>query len=454
MKIFMSNVCKIYGLPESIKKELKILLTKVNPQYYMLRNIKNVSKEDFTFRLYKEDGDTFIFPRGEILKIIDVLKKRFDCKIIDGCSQGNEIEINGNLYDNLDDFQKEAIDNLVNKRQSILLSPTGSGKTLIMAGLIEKLKLSSLIVVHNSLLRDQWRNVFKKYFNYKCGLYGYGEKEIKDITISTIQSLWRLSNEQILEMSERFGIVVFDECHKVPARQIFRVANQMKCKYRFGVTGTVKRKDGLDFLIESAFGRIYSVDESEVKRIMNPEVHVVILPKLFYLYSSWHSLVECISQSKTRNEIIVENVKEYVKYGPNLVVVDRISHAKLLYDMLRMNVPTGLILGEVDIETREEIKRKILSGEIKVLVATRNIISEGVDIPNLSVLHLVIPTSNNLFLEQIVGRIRRISPGKKYSIIIDYVDQDEILYSMFVKRRSFYKKKNWMIKYQKGEFYE
>jgi superfamily II DNA or RNA helicase len=126
------------------------------------------------------------------------------------------------------------------------------------------------------------------------------------------------------------------------------------------------------------------------------------------------------------------------------VVVERLAHGDNLCAILRKELGdkrVAIMVGDTENEIRVKIKEKIMSKELKVLIATRKLICEGADIPALSCLHVTMPYNNRLLTEQLVGRLRRIAEDKLPPIVKDYIDvYVSELKNKGIRRRAIYKK--------------
>ncbi|OGV35571.1 MAG: hypothetical protein A2020_07160 [Lentisphaerae bacterium GWF2_45_14] len=133
-----------------------------------------------------------------------------------------------------------------------VVMPTGAGKTYFAVMAINAVKRPALIIVPTIDLMMQWASVLEKFFGIKCGMLGGGSKEILDITVSTYDSA--VLNMEFI--GNRFGIVVFDECHHLPG-PVNRLAGSMcLAPYRLALTATPEREDEGEKLIHELVGPI------------------------------------------------------------------------------------------------------------------------------------------------------------------------------------------------------
>ncbi len=151
-----------------------------------------------------------------------------------------------------------------------------------------------------------------------------------------------------------------------------------------------------------------------------------------------------ISNDAARNTLIATDIKIEAHAGKKcLVLTERKEHAEMLRAYLRREFETILFSGDLSFRQRRLALQKIKSGRFKILIATGQILGEGVDIRDLEVLFLAFPISFHGKLEQYVGRIRRDGGPKQ---VYDYRDAAvPILEKLWKKRLTFYKKSGFVI---------
>ena len=143
-------------------------------------------------------------------------------------------------------------------RKSLISLPTGKGKTILAIALAAKLRTRALVLVHKDDLVDGWQKDIDLCFGgaFKPGLIKAKKREIgKYITIATVQTLSRMSAEELSRYTEEFGLVIQDECHHV-GLNIFNIINEFNSSYKLGLSATPKRSDGLDFVFDLFFGGV------------------------------------------------------------------------------------------------------------------------------------------------------------------------------------------------------
>jgi superfamily II DNA or RNA helicase len=197
------------------------------------------------------------FPRGCIK---DHFSMCHNIEIIDH-TVTNPAQLPGsNIH--LRDFQKEAVQKLLQRNQLVLHSPSGSGKTVILLYTIAMRGQKSLVFVHTRDLAVQWRDRCKKFLNFEPGIISSDQVKIKDITIAMVQSL---NKPLSIDFVNRWGLIALDECHHTPAISFNRLVQQFPARYRYGCSATIGgRSDGQDFMIPAVFGGIVKVNQEEL----------------------------------------------------------------------------------------------------------------------------------------------------------------------------------------------
>src|SRR6056300_641843 len=173
-----------------------------------------------------------------------------------------------NLPFEIRDYQFDAVCKALEKKRAILLSPTGTGKSLIIYVLLKYfLSMISdgnqkvLIVVPTTSLVEQMYNDFKDYGmlveNGCHRIYSGKDKDTnKSVVISTWQSIYKLSSAWF----EQFGMVIGDECHGFKSKSLTSIMNKCtEAAYRFGTTGTLDGTQTHELVLQGLFGRVYKV---------------------------------------------------------------------------------------------------------------------------------------------------------------------------------------------------
>jgi superfamily II DNA or RNA helicase len=236
-----------------------------------------------------------------------------------------------------------------------------------------------------------------------------------------------------------FGHLVVDECHRVPAALFTDVVSRFDCHYLLGLSATAFRSDeGTTRLISIFMGdRIHQVDQAELQAvgaIVKPELVRRKTTFTHHYRGDYQALITALTSHQGRNLQIVEDVVQAAtteSAGVLLIVSDRVSHCEVFAEQLaQRGQSVALLTGQTPPEKRVQIVRRVQDGELRILVATLQLIGEGFDCAGLSTLFLTTPITFEGRLLQVLGRIMRPSAGKKAQVF-DYVDE-----SVSVLRRS------------------
>lgn len=417
------------------------LLTYENPDYFQKMNmglsVHGVSKEVKTWVLNNRELQ---IPRGEALKIKpyfgNLWKPEFDHP-----DHPVKLQYINDDFE-LDQHQVGAVAAMQQYRQGIIHAVTSAGKSLmILKGIVESGQ-RGLIVVHRKVLMQQFLEDIDKYIRDEKGnkitpgIVGGGKSSIGDITIAIDKSL----SKNLPAYQGAFGVVVLDECHLAPAKTIFDLINNINSKKRFGFSGTLKRKDGKQFLMFATFGSIIHTIEKEV--LLEAGRVVPVYPKILESETrfDWDQVVtalteqehsnptvkarqlqeEVIANDPERQRLIVDHVKRLYDVGGKTLVMSRYvepcySLQKQLLE--RFNIESGVITGK---NAKEAVAsyQDMKHGDSKVIFATIGCVSTGVSISDLWDGVLISPIhTNELLLHQIRGRLMRTAPGKNHGTL-------------------------------------
>ncbi|MEM7676846.1 MAG: DEAD/DEAH box helicase family protein [Myxococcota bacterium] len=137
--------------------------------------------------------------------------------------------------------QKEALDAWwAAGGRGIVELPTGAGKTFVAVLAIAKVMRPALVVVPTIDLMVQWQKVLAEHLNQPVGVVGGGEKDRQSLTVTTYDS----AAAQVEFHGDKFGLMVCDECHHLPAPGYRFIAEGSLAPFRLGLTATLARQDG------------------------------------------------------------------------------------------------------------------------------------------------------------------------------------------------------------------
>ncbi|MCX5881505.1 MAG: DEAD/DEAH box helicase [Deltaproteobacteria bacterium] len=329
-------------------------------------------------------------------------------------------------------FQKAAVEALRPKHFGTLSAPTGSGKTIMAMAIIADRRQPALIIVHTQDLADQWVKRIESFLNIPeadMGRLGGGKKNIgTHITVALVQSLYKCAEE----IAPRIGFLIVDECHRCPSRTFTEAVSLFDSKYMLGLSATPWRRDNLSKLIFWHLGDIqYSIDKHEL--VSSGDIlpaQIIERPTEFKAHhdpaKAYSKMLAELTADDLRNRLIASDVAIEAEKtdGICLVLSDRKQHCETLRAILafRHKIAAELLTGDVDAGKRALVLKELAEGNIKVLIATGQLLGEGFDCPNLSSLFLATPIRFSGRVLQYIGRVLRPAPGKHQARIFDYVD--------------------------------
>lgn len=312
--------------------------------------------------------------------------------------------------------------------------------------IIRRLGKKTLWLCHTGdLLRQAKKDMEKQYPNIKIGLTTAGKLEIgEDVTISTVQTMDKI--DPFLYENE-FDVVICDESARTAgsptqSKMFQRVINNIKARYKFGLTATPDRSDGMIKSMyayiglneEGKFEATHKVDKSKIKTIISEHKRFEIDSgyndfnmRRLYNYSGqieFNKLITELSTNHSRTDKIIDNIVKCHEEGRKQAVLSlRVEHceefvAKLNKEGIKAVLCTG--------KTKDKDRNAILNQDIEwdVIVSTFALFKEGISINELDTMHLTLPVNDKATTVQCAGRVERYMDNKKQPIVFDYVDVD------------------------------
>jgi len=340
------------------------------------------------------------------------------------------------------EHQIEAVKHALNKQRTLLISPTGSGKSLIIYMLIRCLEKiipenkQILVVVPTTGLVAQMFNDFKDYSNKdgfikKCHVVysGQDKQTNKKVIISTWQSIYKMKEDFFKNIYCVFG----DECHLFKAKSLTTLMSKMKdCPYRIGTTGTLDGTHVHKLVVEGLFGPVYNV--TSTKSLIDKNLLSNIKIKCLLLEYTKEEIdeikkakyideIQWLVANTNRNKFIV-NLCCHLK-GNTLVLYNYVDkHGKPLYEEIKKkcNKPCFFIYGGTEASEREEIRQTVNNQTESILIASYGTCSTGINIKNIHNIVFVSPSKSVVRVLQSIGRGLRKSDTKDKVTIYDIGD--------------------------------
>ena len=366
-------------------------------------------------------------------------EKTIDRKILDGFIRQLNIRSNGKSIKPRD-YQVSAVEYAIRKHRALLLSPTASGKSLIIYILVryydmllaEEQNDKILILVPTTSLVEQMYSDFIDYGwldAYMQKVYsGYDRKVEKKLVISTWQSLYKMPKSYF----EQFGCVIGDEAHLFKSKSLTSILTKLHlCKYRFGLTGTLDGMQTHRLVLEGLFGSLNKVISTkeliDKKTLANFSIKALVLS---YPESecklvkdmNYQDEVDYIVRHTERNKFIIGLTKA-VK-GNTLVLFQFVEkHGSVLYDMMKdLDRKVFYVHGGTDTQTREDIRAITEKENDAIIVASYGTFSTGINIRNLHNIVFASPSKSRIRVLQSIGRGLRVGDSKDTATLFDISD--------------------------------
>jgi len=331
-------------------------------------------------------------------------------------------------------YQIEGVYDALRHNRKLLISPTASGKSLMIYALVRYYVDKGqkiLLVVPTTSLVEQMHGDFRDYgwdADSYCHKIYSGREKSNDapVTITTWQSVYKLERS----FFEEYNVVIGDEAHLFKSKSLISIMTKLHhAKYRFGFTGTLDGTQTHKWVLEGLFGPSYKVTRTdELMRqghLSQLDIQCLILkhpPQKFELYEDE---IQYLISHEQRNNFI-KNLTLDLK-GNTLVLYARVeAHGKVLYDKINNNKGDDrkvfFIHGGVDAEERELV-REITERETNaIIVASYGTFSTGINIKNLHNVIFASPSKSRIRNLQSIGRVLRKGKDKTKAVLYDISD--------------------------------
>lgn len=406
-----------------------------------------------TFPVYRESAKKMYVPHYYGIKEFGVPKQY---KINEG--DNIELSFNGQLRDYqapvVNKFIQHCLD--VKYGGGLLELYCAWGKTSASLNIITQLKKKTLVIVHKEFLMNQWIERINQFLpEARVGKIQGQVIDIdnKDIVIAMLQSL--SMKEYPESVFESFGFTIIDEVHHISSEVFSRALFKLVTKYMLGLSATMNRKDGTTpvfkmFLGDVIFKSKRDNDRAVVVRAIEYYVDDDDFNEVKFDYRGnpqYSTMISKLCEYSRRSEFILKILVDMLKENSNqqiMILAHNKNLLKYLHDAIehRNIASVGYYVGGMKESALKETETK------KVVIATYSMASEALDIKTLTTLIMATPKTD---IEQSVGRILR----EKHSnpIVVDIIDSHDLFKNQWRKRKTFYKKENYKIIYNKNSSY-
>jgi superfamily II DNA or RNA helicase len=333
------------------------------------------------------------------------------------------------------DYQIEGVYDALRHNRKLLISPTASGKSLMIYSIVRYFVESgknTLIVVPTTSLVEQMYKDFADYgwdvgsFCHK--IYAGKERETdSQVIITTWQSIYKLPRKYF----ERFSVVVGDEAHQFKSKSLISIMTKLAdAKYRYGFTGTLDGSQTHKWVLEGLFGPSYKIIKTNelMKKghLATLDINVLLLKHPPNKFETFEDEVQYIIGHNRRNNFI-KNLALDLK-GNTLILFARVeSHGEPLYNLINNNNTIEnrqvfFVHGGVDTQSREQVREITEREDNAIIIASYGTFSTGINIKNLHNVIFASPSKSRIRNLQSIGRVLRKGNKKTRATLYDIAD--------------------------------
>ena len=435
---------KVIGEPH-VHQELSDYFTFELPEAKFLRRNPRYRHWDGTIRLYSPGtGEIYC---GLLSQIQDFAEKRsYDIEYVNNKYYGDVVETNDATARGIKgfmkdiskvkprDYQYDTVYKAIKNNRGLFVSPTGSGKSLMIYSLVRWYYESGskiLIIVPTTSLVEQMVKDFKDYGwnadDHMHQIYSGKDKNTKkNIIISTWQSVYKFPKLYF----DDFDCVIGDEAHLFKAKSLTGLMTKLhNAKYRFGFTGTLDGSKTHKWVLEGLFGHCEKVTRTDdlIQKgyLSNLRIKCLVLRHEYQYFNDYHEEMEYIVSHQKRNNLIKNLVKNLD--GNTLVLFNYVEkHGEPLYEMINNSVDPErkvfFVSGATDTEDREEVREIAEQEDNAVIVASYGTFSTGINIKRLHNIIFASPSKSRVRNLQSIGRVLRKGDGKAIATLYDISD--------------------------------
>ena len=358
------------------------------------------------------------------------------------------------------EYQIDTVFHALKEYRKTIVSPTGSGKSLMIYSIARYLKSIGkrcLIVVPTKSLVEQMTKDFADYGwdtdeNVHKIYQGHSLDTDKPVTVSTFQSIYGLEKKWY----RQFDGVLGDECHNFKAKVLQGIMK--KCpdaKWRYGFTGTLDGKNVNKLILEGHFGPVFkttsSADLMEKGFLAKLNVDIHVLKHHHKDFHNYNDELEYLGECNERNEYICELAKKLK--GNVLILFARVEgHGIPLHERMQEYTthPTHIIHGGTDVHQRERVREVAEASDNNIIFGSYGTMSTGVNIKNLHHVIFASPSKSRVRVLQSIGRGLRKAKGKNDVMLYDIADdfrkphsKNNFTLNHLVERMKFYEEEDF-----------
>lgn len=390
--------------------------------------------------------------------------KNEDIELIDSAKEFYPLEINWKAEKKPYPHQQEALEAWKQAdRQGVVVLPTAGGKTFLAQMAMASTPRTTLIVVPTLDLMHQWYAEIKASFqNIEVGLLGGGSRDKTPILIATYNS----AAIHAKTLGNRYGLLIFDECHHLPTDFFQVIAEESIAPYRLGLSATPEREDGSHHYLNRLIGKIvyrksaqqlsgntlaqHQVISLKVKLSQEEKIRYEKAIKIRNNFlkqnnislsslQGWQLFVQASARSNQGRQAMLAHreakeislatesklrlLTELIeKHYPDKILIFTNDNSTVYHISQQYLIPA--ITHQTPVKERHEILKKYRQGDYKIIVAS-HVLNEGVDVPSAKIAIILSGTGSTREYIQRLGRVlRKGNQEEKLAILYEIVAED------------------------------
>ncbi len=331
-------------------------------------------------------------------------------------------------------YQIEGVFDALKHNRKLLISPTASGKSLMIYSLVryyvDKGQKILLVVPTTSLVEQMYKDFLDYGWDadsYCHRIYSGRDKSNEaSVTITTWQSVYKLERS----FFEEYNVIIGDEAHLFKSKSLIQIMTKLHhAKYRFGFTGTLDGTQTHKWVLEGLFGPSYRVTRTDELmqqgHLSQLDIQCLVLKHSPQTFDTYEDEIQYLISHEQRNNFI-KNLALDLK-GNSLVLFQRVeSHGAVLYEKINKNKGENrkvfFIHGGVDAEERELVREITERENNAIIVASYGTFSTGINIKNLHNVIFASPSKSRVRNLQSIGRVLRKGKDKVKATLYDISD--------------------------------
>ena len=332
------------------------------------------------------------------------------------------------------EYQIEGVYDCLKHNRRLLVSPTASGKSLMIYSLVryyvDKGMRILLVVPTTSLVEQMYKDFIEYGWDAKSHCHRiYSGREVtntNEVTITTWQSVFRLDRSFFVD----YDVIIGDEAHLFKSKSLVNIMTKLEhAKYRFGFTGTLDGTQTHKWVLEGLFGPSYKVTKTEelMKQghLSQLDIQCLVLKHPPKKFETYEDELQYLISHEQRNNFITNLALDL--NGNTLILYSRVeTHGAILYEKINNTKHTDrkafFFHGGVDAEQRESIREITENENNAIIVASYGTFSTGINIKRLHNVIFASPSKSRVRNLQSIGRVLRKGKDKIKAILYDIGD--------------------------------